>query len=63
MSDYTNIIVHNSSVLRAVQICVVLVMRIVTDVQSGVGLESMIGGEARQEAGIHLDVDKHAGGP
>ena len=63
MSDYTNIIVHNSSVLRAVRIRVVLVMRIAMDIRSRVGLESTIGGEARQEVGIHLDVDKHAGGP
>ena len=33
------------------------------DVQNGVGLVRNTGSEEGIEVGIHLDVDKHAGGP
>ena len=41
----------------------VLVTQTVTDIQNGVGLVGTIGSEEGIEAGICLDVDKHAGGP
>ena len=40
----------------------VLVTQTVTDIQNGVGLVGTIGSEEGIEAGICLDVDKHAGG-
>jgi len=46
-------------VLRAVRTRTLLVMRIATDVRNGVGLANVIG-EVGLEAGIRLDVDKHA---
>ena len=49
-------------VLQAVRTRALLVTRIATDVRHGVGLANMIG-VVGLEAGIRLDVDKHAGGP
>ena len=43
------------------QICVVLVIQTVMDVQNRVRLVGTIGSEEGIEAGICLDVDKHAG--
>jgi hypothetical protein len=51
------------SMLQVVQIHMVLITWTVADVQNGVRLVGTIGSEEGIEAGIRLDVDKHAGGP
>ena len=47
--------------LQAIPICMALVMM---DVRNGVGWVGLLGvtGSKGKEVGIHLDVDKHAGG-
>ena len=51
------------SLLRAVWIHMVLIMQTVTDVWNRVRLVRTIGSDETIKVGIHLDVDKHAGGP
>ena len=54
---------HTGLVLRAVRTRAGLVTRIATDVRNGVGLAKTRVSGGGIEAGVRLDVDKHAGGP
>ena len=53
----------HGNLLWVVRICTALVTWTVADVWNRVGLVRTIGSEEGIEVGIHLDVDKHAGGP